>query len=131
MNFQARQPGQSEQNGLRRCEARTLSGEPCKCLALPGDSRCWSHSPRHAEALRAGRRRGGLVAARRAKAGNLEGLNLGEPETCLAAIASALVRGGIGPDHARELRSLVKARIEAVDVKALSERLDKLEGKRK
>lgn len=131
MNETAQFPGANGHGGLGQCSALTSAGQRCRGRARSSSGLCPFHDPALAEALHAARVKGGRTAARRAKAGNLEGLDLAAPETALAQVAGALVRGAISEGCARELRGLIRARLEVVDVKRLSERLDVLEGRGK
>lgn len=114
-------------NGLRRCGVLTRAGTPCRATALPGEERCFCHSPRYAEKLRAGRTKAGQITGRRRRLGRLETLNLSEPGAALEQIALALVGGKIGADEARALATLVKTKLETVDMRAFEGRLRKIE----
>lgn len=114
-------------NGTRlRCSFSGPSGR-CRGAALAGEERCPLHHPRNGEAVREGRRRGGLVAARRAKAGSLQALDLTRPEEALRMVAEATIKGNIGEPQARVLLAALKQHLELVDLRSLEARVKGLE----
>ena len=126
MNFLNKSTGASEQaNG--HCQARTLSGGPCRALPLHGGSLCVFHSPGARERVREGNRLGGLRTARRLRASDLAALDLARPEEALSQVAEALIRGSINEGVARELRGLIRARVDIFDLREVNARLDALE----
>ena len=126
MNFLNKSTGASEQaNG--HCQARTLSGGPCRALPLHGGSLCVFHSPEARAAVRAGNRRGGKTTARRLKASDLASLDLSDPEAALRMVVAAAAKGTINEGQGRVILAGLKQFVELTDLRAIDARVRELE----
>jgi hypothetical protein len=116
--------------GQPRCQATTQAGAPCRAFAV-GGPHCRMHDPRHVDAVREARARGG------AKASKLRALRARRPHLdspsglvrWVAQLLGDVVDGRVAPDTARVLFYGVGQQRALLETSDLERRLAELEAR--
>lgn len=114
-----------------RCKSKKANGQPCQAKALPGDTRCFAHSPRAAQARQAGRQKGGESRSKPRAA--LPGVTddaplatVGEVTALLAATINQTRRGEIAVRVANAVGYLSATLIKALEIAEFEKQLAEL-----
>lgn len=112
-------------NPKQACASTRRDGRPCAARALPGDTRCWAHSPATADRREEARRRGGQHRATAHRARVPE--PIGDVLDGLGAVFAETRSGAFDPGRARACAAVARALVAAWDSCIAEERMEDLE----